>query len=158
MRVDTPQNIAQINKELSKQLTNVKRELKNVHVLSKQVHNALTNLQGQQVLQNIQGPLPVNGNFQSNVAGPVLLIVSGSGFSATPSTAIGLSIAVDGTIRGISQFFANAASTHQTFPSTFLVLRLPPGPHKVTIAALANTSTDANDHYNVVTLQLQSLT
>lgn len=154
-RITNPRDIGVVNKQLTQQSAATSKELKKVRVLAKQVHLALTTVQGQQVLQNHVGPLPLDGNFTVNTSGPVLLIVSGSGFN-TLANSFTMNISVDGTQRGQTSQFTNEANSHKALPATFLVLPLTAGSHKVTLSAGTNMSTDVNDHFNVAILELQA--
>lgn len=154
-RITNPKDIGIVNKQLTQQSAATAKELKKVRVLAKQVHLALTTVQGQQVLQNNPGPLPINGNFTINTSGPVLMLVSGSGFN-TLANGFTMNISVDGTQRGQTSEFTNEVNSHKALPATFLILNLTAGSHTVTLSAGTNMSSDSNDHFNVAILELQA--
>jgi hypothetical protein len=107
-----------------------------------------------QVFETRQGPLPREGNFTAN-GGTMLFIVAGSGFSTVAGRQIGMSVVVNGTNIGNARCFTNEASSHKTFSSVAMIAsNVAAGQATVRLEALAGTSTDGNDFFNVTVIEL----
>jgi hypothetical protein len=103
-------------------------------------------------------PGPVTGSFQGTFqssGGPILVEVSGSGFSAVAGRVIGVNIAVDGIEAGQARTYTNEASSHKSFVANASPLvGLGAGTHTVSLTPRSGTSTDANDFFTVVVHEL----
>lgn len=151
MRIDSSQNIAKLNQELTTKVNANNKELKTLRVLTKQVHEIVKNTVPTQVMSMTHGPLPLSGQFTTN-GGTVLMLVSGSGFSAGTNLFI-MNITVDGTLRGQCGEFANEINSHKAMPTAMLVFKPAAGSHTVTLSASTNMSTDGNDHFSVAVIE-----
>jgi hypothetical protein len=108
----------------------------------------------QQLMQSRIGGLPLIQPFNSS-GGTLLIFASGSGFSALGSQAIGMQISIDGVSQGRAQSFTNESNSHKAFTTEALVVTgIVAGGHSLSLQALANTSTDFNDFFNVTILEL----
>jgi hypothetical protein len=106
-----------------------------------------------QVMNQRQGPLPINAAFASG-GGTLVIIFSGSGFSAG-GTNIGLVMQIDGSSVATTRSFTNEPSSHKAFTTNILVqANVAAGAHTLTLAPLVGTSTDGNDWFNVAVLEL----
>ena len=105
-----------------------------------------------QVAESVQGGLPKQFNFNTN-GGLVILFVSGSGWNPS-SGLIGMSIKVDGSEKAKARGFSNEVNSHKTFVPVQLVVALAAGQHTVRLDALAGTSSDGNDFFNVTGIEL----
>ena len=99
-----------------------------------------------------QGPLPISVNFTAPSDGPAVLFVSGSAWTTTPNTSIGLQVSIDGSSVSSIGVFANQASSHQTLIPMMFPVQLSYGPHTLTLTPSAGTTTDLNDAFEVVLL------
>ena len=90
----------------------------------------------------------------------MLIIASGSGWTRTPGK-IGMSIAVDGTIKGYANSYSNETYSHKAFTTNPLVVSgIAAGKHTITLAPLfgglapfGGTVTDVNDFFSVTVLE-----
>jgi hypothetical protein len=106
-----------------------------------------------QVLNQVQGGLPKGGNFTSG-GGILVILFSGSGF-AGGAMVIGMTLQIDGVNRAFARSFTNEPSSHKAFTTNFLVQPgIAAGNHTINLVALAGTSTDFNDWFNVTVLEL----
>jgi hypothetical protein len=108
-----------------------------------------------QVADQTRGPLPLAGVMATN-GGQLVGFASGSGYSGSVNTKIGMSVLMDGSSIGASQVFASEASSHRAFVSNALVTHPAAGSHTFSLAALAGTSTDSNDFFSLTVLELPS--
>jgi hypothetical protein len=99
------------------------------------------------------GPLPLGGGFESQ-GGTVVLFVSGSAWRNDMAGIAGVDVIVDGASVGSLRTYTNEISSHKALVSTPFVLDLPAGAHTVDLEPLAGTSTDLNDPFVVVALEL----
>lgn len=99
------------------------------------------------------GALPLGGGFDSQ-GGTVMLFVSGSAFRSSMAGMVGVDVIVDGSSVGSVRTYTNEIASHKALVSTPLVVDLPEGAHTVQLEPLADTSTDSNDPFAVVALEL----
>jgi len=103
----------------------------------------------QLVLQQA-GPLPITASFNSIGDSPMYLEVNGSVWTQTANVMIGIDIQIDGQAAGKAQLFSNGSTTHRAVVPAYLQVKLAQGPHKLTLAASANTVSDSNDRFTAV--------
>lgn len=107
-----------------------------------------------QVFNSKAGGLPVSAAFSSQ-GGTLLIFASGSGWSADVARQIGMQIQIDSAIKGYAKSFTNETGSHKVFSANPLVVSgIAAGPHTLALVALASTSTDGNDFFNVTVLEL----
>ena len=83
--------------------------------------------------------------------GSLLIIASGSGWG---SGNIGMNIQLDTNVIGMARSFTNEGGSHKAFTCNPLVPRnVAAGSHTITLTALAGTSSDGNDWFNVTVLE-----
>ena len=105
------------------------------------------------VNQNSFGLFPYTATLNT-LGGMVVFFVSGSGYSITPNTTIGLNLTVDGNPSGACQVFTNEASSHKSFVPLFIVINnLAAGSHSVSLSLISGTSVDSTDTVNLTTLE-----
>lgn len=107
-------------------------------------------------INTVAGGLPISAPAGSFVTTGrrVLLTASGSGF-AGGGQQIGMSVAIDGTIRGYVKGYTNESASHKAFPPLSLVLTdMPAGSHSLQLASWNGTATDANDFFTVTFVEL----
>jgi hypothetical protein len=122
-----------------------------VSTFNGKISSSMWNLQ--QPMSNTPGPLTLSASFTTH-GGTVLLIVSGSGYTTTAGTIIGMNILVDGTSRGASKIYANAASTHVPFvPVELVITGLTAASHTLALTAIAGTLSDANDFFTATVIE-----
>lgn len=97
--------------------------------------------------------------FQTAVVGSSLLYVSASAFSSTPNSRIGVNVALDGTLLGTLNLFANEANSHKTLVSMLFSLSIgDKATHEITCSpATPNTRCDQNDTINGVQLKANGM-
>lgn len=108
-----------------------------------------------QILLQTNGPLPQSAAFKAPASGPATLYVSGSVWTQTAGSAIGITVSIDGAPVGNAWVFANVATSHVAVVPVFMPITLPDsmGSHTVTISAVnPATSSDANDNFQVALL------
>jgi hypothetical protein len=105
---------------------------------------------GIQMLVNQKGPLPITAQFNSIGDSPMYLEVQGSVWTTTANVMIGIAIAIDGQNVGTAYIFSNGASTHRACVPAYIPVKLGQGPHKLTLSAAANTTSDYNDWFTAV--------
>jgi len=106
-----------------------------------------------QLLNQVQGPLPINVSFNSG-GGTLVIMFDGSGWSTSGGN-IGLFIQLDGGTIGTTRTFTNEPNSHKTFTTNILVQgNVAGGAHTLTLGVLANTLTDVNDWFNLTVLEL----
>jgi hypothetical protein len=104
------------------------------------------------VMNNVPGPLPKTATFQS-AGGSLLLMVSGSAWSALPGT-ISATVTLDGGEIGELRSFTNEPSSHKAFPQRSLVVpSIGAGNHTIAITPSATTLTDGNDYFSVTVVE-----
>lgn len=96
------------------------------------------------------GPLPIKTSVQWPSTATVVIAVSGSVYSQKPNTMLTVNLTINDTTEKI-QVFASQASTHVALPTGFFARTGLYGPCTVALSAGdANTSSDQNDHFQVV--------
>ena len=105
---------------------------------------------GVQMLINQKGPLPITAQFNSIGDSPMFLEVQGSVWSTTANVMIGIDINIDGQVVGTAHIFSNGASTHRACVPAYIQVQLAQGPHKLTLSAAANATSDYNDYFTAV--------
>lgn len=105
---------------------------------------------------NSVGPLPLTSATIATHGGTLLIHYSGSGYSTSPNTFIGMTVKVDGNFLDNTGIFANIASTHMAFvPKEWVLKGLAAGNHTISLQALgAPTVTDGGDVFNVTVTEL----
>jgi hypothetical protein len=105
-----------------------------------------------QILNNQVGPLPITSTSFTTNGGTLLIAASGSGYNGGQ---IGMSIAVDGVIRGYAKTYSNEGASHKAFvPVQLVVTGITAGSHTITLAAWNSTASDGNDFYNITVTEL----
>jgi hypothetical protein len=97
---------------------------------------------------NEPGPTFGSGSFQAS-GGNLLIEVSGSGWTNTAPSNIGLNLALNGNALGITQVWANASETHLTFTPVVLQAQSAVGSNTITVTPFSGTIVDQNDNLNV---------
>lgn len=106
-----------------------------------------------QVIFNQQkGPLPLNATFSAPSDAPMYLEVSGSVWTQTANSLIGIAIQLDGQAIGTAQIFSNTASTHRAVVPTYIKVQLKQGQHTLALSAISGSTTvsDVNDFFTAV--------
>lgn len=104
---------------------------------------------------NSVGPLPLTSATFTTSGGTLRLQYSGSGYSVTPNTLIGMTVKVNGTPIDQTGIFANNGGMHLAFVSKEWVLEgLAPGTHTVTLEPMLGTFTDSGDIFNVTITEM----
>jgi hypothetical protein len=106
-------------------------------------------------LFNMQaGPLPLSGKLQTN-GGTLLVFASGTGYAENPEQKIGMSIVVDGEVKGYAMTYTNEARSHKAFVTNALVITgISAGSHTISLSALSGTTTDDKDFFSVTVMEL----
>jgi hypothetical protein len=103
------------------------------------------------VMNQRQGPLPISATFASG-GGTLMVIFSGSGFGTGN---IGMGLQIDAVTLATTRSFTNETSSHKAFTTNVLVQgNVAAGNHTLSLFVLTNTTTDANDWFNVTVLEL----
>lgn len=108
-----------------------------------------------QVVINQKGPLPIAQTFQALSDGPALIMLSGSVWTQTPNTVLGINLSVDSVsaVAGTASIFANPTATHMAVVPIIIPYTFPQGEHKIYLtAANPETVSDFNDFYQVTIL------
>lgn len=108
-----------------------------------------------QILLQSNGPLPLSAPFKAPASGPATLHLTGSVWTQTAGSAIGITVSIDGAPVGSAWIYANAAASHMAVVPVFMPITLPDstGPHTVTISSINSaTATDRNDNFQVALL------
>jgi hypothetical protein len=108
------------------------------------------------IMNGRPGPLPFEATFMTS-GGPIVILASGSGFSASGARVLGMDVLVDGLVRGEARVYTNEASSHRAFVTSGIpVTGLKGGTHTLRLVAHTGTQTDGNDFFTVTVLE-QSL-
>jgi hypothetical protein len=100
-----------------------------------------------------QGPLPLSATVEVVSDGAVALMFSGSVWTGTPDSLIGIKVLLDGVQVATASIFANPKSTHMAVVSSVIPIKTRIGPHKFEIVALNGaTISDFNDTYSLTLL------
>ncbi len=98
---------------------------------------------------NQTGGLPITVPFQVPLSGDVTIAFSGTAWTQTSNTVIGIDVLLDGVLLGRSLIYSNNASEHRALPTMFFATTLSEGPHKLTfVPTNGNTVSDVNDFYS----------
>lgn len=104
---------------------------------------------------NSVGPLPRSSAAFTTYGGTLRIQYSGSGYSATANTLIGMTVKLDGTAFDQTGIFANQAGMHLAFVSKEWVLTgIPAGTHTISLEAMSGTFTDSGDIFNATVTEL----
>ena len=104
-----------------------------------------------QIIISQTGPLPITMTFQAPSDAPLVLVVSGSVWSASANAAIGINVALDGQSVGAAHIFSNGPSTHRAVVPAYIPAQLKHGQHTLALTALTGaTLSDVNDFYTAV--------
>lgn len=123
----------------------------NVRVAGKLVVDRLHSL----IAINSVGPLPRSSGAFTTYGGTLRIQYSGSGYSSTPSTLIGMTVKIDGVAFDQTGIFANQSGMHMAFVSKEWVLNgIPAGSHTITLEAMSGTFTDSGDIFNATVTEL----
>ena len=106
----------------------------------------------QVIINQQQGALPINANFNAPSDAPIYLEVTGSVWTQSENSLIGIAIQLDGQAIGTAQVFSNGSTTHRPVVPTYIQVQLQQGQHTLTLSPLANSTTvsDSNDFYTAV--------
>lgn len=106
----------------------------------------------QVIMNQQQGPLPVNATFNAPSDAPMYIEVIGSVWTQTTDSLIGIVIELDGQAIGTAQVFSNAQATHRPVVPAYLPIQLQQGQHTLTLNPLSGTTTvsDVNDYFTAV--------
>ena len=106
-----------------------------------------------QVIVNQQnGPLPLNATFNAPSDAPMYLEVTGSVWTQTQDQLIGISIQLDGQQIGTAYVFSNGPTTHRPVVPAYLPIQLQQGQHTLTLTPISGSTTvsDYNDFFTAV--------
>lgn len=106
----------------------------------------------QVIFNQQQGPLPLTANFQAPSDAPMYLEVTGSVWTQSANSMIGIAIQLDGTAIGTAQIFSNTPSTHRAVVSSYIKVQLQQGQHTLELSPIGSSSTvsDYNDLFTAV--------
>lgn len=95
------------------------------------------------------GPLPISGTFQSNVVGPAMFFVSGSGYRNNWAGPITIQLRINGQIAVAATVFANEPQSHKALVAPLGSLDIGPGPTQFDIELddPINCTADGNDSF-----------
>jgi hypothetical protein len=127
-----------------------------------------TGTDGQDVIDAV-GPLPMEGNFNSN-GGRLLILASGSAFrSSNTFGEIAMAVRLDGALVDTANFFTNELNSHRTFVDA-LEFRtgISPGTHTLRLEAVNDspcgtvsetttarcTTTNTDDYFEATVIEL----
>jgi hypothetical protein len=122
------------------------------------VETAIQNTGFEVVMSNVNGPLPKSATFSSN-GGPLLLIVSGSGFFGAGNT-LNFTVQLDAALLGEVRVFTNETGSHKALVTREFRADAIAGDHTVTLlpgTGTAETTFDGNDYFNVTVVELPHL-
>lgn len=98
------------------------------------------------------GPLPQSVTFQAPADGSVMFVLTGTAYTASGATTIGVMLMLDGVqIGAAAMCFANTNNNHMAMRPSFVQFDdLTVGEHTLEVLAYGNqTVTDVNDHFQV---------
>lgn len=106
----------------------------------------------QVIINQQKGPLPVNATFNAPSDAPITLEVTGSVWTQTANSMIGIAIELDGQAIGTAQIFSNTQATHRAVVPAYLQIQLTQGQHTLTLTPLGGSTTvsDVNDLFTAV--------
>ncbi len=110
------------------------------------------------VLNSVPGGLGATGKtqaFTATGANPLLVIVSGTAFSAAGGT-MDIAVQFDGVVIGHLTTFTNEASSHKAFPTRAFPVATPTaGSHTIGLLhGNAATTSNADDYFSVTVVEL----
>jgi hypothetical protein len=103
-----------------------------------------------QLILQQAGPLPITATFNSIGDFSMYLEVNGSVWTQTTNVMTGIDILIDGKNVGKAMIYSNGSATHRAVVPAYIQVQLAQGPHKLTLAASANTVSDSNDQFAAV--------
>jgi len=105
-----------------------------------------------QVIASQKGPLPISAAFKAPSDAPMYLEVSGSVWTETANSMIGIEVHVDNQLIGFAQIYSNANETHRAVVPAYLPIELPEGKHTLVLKTVGGSKTvsDSNDFYVAV--------
>ncbi len=98
------------------------------------------------------GPLPQSVTFQAPADGSVMFVLTGTAYTQSGATIIGVMLMLDGVQIGASAMcFANTNDNHMAMRPSFVQFdNLTVGEHTLEVVAYdTQTVTDVNDHFQV---------
>ncbi|HYN85740.1 MAG TPA: hypothetical protein VER32_10820 [Pyrinomonadaceae bacterium] len=99
------------------------------------------------------GPLPLNATLDVRSDGPALLMISGSVWTETQNSNIGITLLIDGKAVAGAGIFCNPTTQHVAVVTAYVPVQLTFGSHTFTLqASSTSTVSDFNDTYNVCLL------
>lgn len=105
------------------------------------------------LLNQAKGPLPISVSFTAPSDGTSCIAISGSVWSQSANTLIGVTVELDGTPIGSASIFSNGASTHRAVVPSYIPVTLSFGAHKLTLVpANPGTVSDFNDFFDILLL------
>jgi hypothetical protein len=104
------------------------------------------------VMVHQAGPLPIDVQTTWPGNESLLIAVSGSAYAKSPNTMLTVKVQFDSTTLATLQIWANAASTHMAFPTTFFTVPGTIGPVHIGLVAGDGTLTDVNDMFTVAVI------
>jgi hypothetical protein len=105
-----------------------------------------------EVLMDAIGPLPQSISFQAPADGSVMFVLTGTAYTQSASTTIGIMLMLDGVQIGASaMLYANINNNHMAMRPSFVEFAdLTVGEHILEVVAYGSqTVTDINDHFQV---------
>ncbi|MGH9967460.1 MAG: hypothetical protein ACREBG_06460 [Pyrinomonadaceae bacterium] len=106
-------------------------------------------MDAQAIIQSY-GPLPLKQAFSAPADGPVVFFISGSAWSSSANSWIGISVQLDGTEIGTASVYCNEVASHRALISNLVTVNLSFGNHTISITPTTpNTNTDQNDAFFV---------
>ena len=103
------------------------------------------------VMNDVPGPLtttaaPVKtATYMATGANPLLLVVSGSAWTAGAGTTLDVTIQFDGALAGHMTVFVNETGSHRSFPARAITIPTPSaGPHTIGLLTTTPTVTDSS--------------
>lgn len=127
--------------------------------LSNQTSNATSDqkLAFQQILTQAPGGLPITTKTFNTSGGDLLILVSGSGFRTTASSAgpIGMAVSLDSREIGTVNGFTNEPNSHKSFSSSAIVVKnVSQGSHSISLKNIYETATNTEDFFNVTVIEV----
>lgn len=86
-----------------------------------------------QVVIQQAGPLPITVNFQAPGDEPMILEVSGSVWTQSANTMIGIGIKLDSQVVGAAQIYSNGTATHRAVVPAYVPIQLSQGQHTLSL-------------------------
>jgi hypothetical protein len=101
------------------------------------------------VLVDQTGPLPISINFKAPMDGPADLFISGSAFSETENSMIGIKVTLDGkALPSVARIYSNYTGQHYATVPIIIPLQMTFGAHTLVLSpATPETMTRNNDYF-----------